>query len=126
MTSVTKAWAFGLVLLTTLLTTTAQFFLKTATARFPDIFTNWPLLIGIAIYAIGSGIMILAFKGGEVSVLYPVIATSYVWVALIAHFYLGESVHLLRWIGIFTIVLGITFVGFGGKRHTGIEHAGVA
>lgn len=122
MTSVTKGWAIGLVLLTTFLTSAAQFFLKTAVASFPVIFTNVPLLIGVFLYAIGSAILILAFKGGEVSVLYPIVATSYLWVALISYFFLAEQVHFLRWTGIGVIIIGISLIGFGSRNHSGIEH----
>ncbi len=122
MTSVTKTWAFGLVMLTTLLATTAQFFLKTGVGQLPAafsltaIFTNVPLLLGVFLYALGSFIMILAFKGGEVSGLYPVISTSYVWVALIAYFLLGEQVHALRWTGIVIIITGILMIGYAGRQ----------
>ncbi|MBI4150900.1 hypothetical protein HY492_02130 [Candidatus Woesearchaeota archaeon] len=122
MTSVTKTWAFGLVILTTLFATTAQFFLKTGVTQLPasfsllSIFTNIPLLLGVLFYALGSGIMILAFKGGEVSGLYPVVSTSFVWVALSAHFLLGEQVHALRWVGIIIIISGILMIGYAGRH----------
>ena len=122
MTSVTKVWAFALVILTTLLTTTAQFFLKTSVGMLPRL--TIPLLAGVALYALGSVVMILAFKGGEVSVLYPVIATSYIWVALVARFLLHEEVHLLRWIGIVVIVAGISVIGLASKNSAGIMRAG--
>ena len=115
MTSVTKAWAFGLVVLTTLFTTFAQFFTKIGVGLLPAL--NWPIVVGIGLYAIGSAVMILAFKGGEVSVLYPVLATSYIWVALLAYFWFGEAVHILRWAGILVIIIGITVVGAAHRGH---------
>lgn len=120
MTSVTKIWAFALVILTTLLTTTAQFFLKTSVGLLPKLTIS--LLAGVALYAFGSVVMILAFKGGEVSVLYPLIATSYIWVALVARFLLHEEVHVLRWIGIVVIVAGISIIGVASKSGAGIAH----
>ena len=117
MTGETKGWAIALVLLITLGTTVAQYFLKTGTALFPLIFTNIPLLLGIVLYAIGSGALILAFKGGDVSVLYPIIATSYLWVGLMSFFFLGEQVQLLRWIGILVVIVGVTLIGFGSRSH---------
>ncbi|MEK6849885.1 MAG: EamA family transporter [Nanoarchaeota archaeon] len=122
MTSVTKTWAFGLVMLTTLLATAAQFFLKTGLNQlspaptFFAIATNIPLLLGVFLYALGSFILIFAFKGGEVSGLYPVVSTSFVWVALSAHFFLGEQVHPLRWAGIAIIIVGILMIGYAGRH----------
>lgn len=122
MTSVTKRWAFGLILLTTLMTTLAQFFLKTGVH---DAILPVPLAIGIALYALGSVLMIVSFKGGQVSLLYPITATSYVWVALISQFWFGEDVHLVRWIGIAVIITGILLIGLANKQHEGVEHAPV-
>ena len=116
---VTRTWAFGLVLITTILITVAQYFLKTGVSTFPEVLLNIPLIIGVLIYAVGSVFMILAFKGGEVSVLYPVIATSYIWVALISLVYLNESITPLRWIGIAIVIVGITAIGFGSKKKSG-------
>ncbi len=121
MTSVTKTWALALMVFTTLLTTLAQFFLKTGLALLPSIFTNVSLLAGVLLYVLGAALMIFAFKGGEVSVLYPIIATSYVWVALVSHFFLHEQVHMFRWIGIGIIVLGIILVS--SRNTSEVPHA---
>ena len=109
MTSVTRFWAFGLIILTTILTTAAQFLLKSGLQQ--SLFNRW-LIGGVVLYALGSAIMILAFKGGDVSELYPVFASSYIWVALIAYFVLGESVHWLRWTGIIVVIIGISLISF--------------
>jgi len=124
MTSVTKNWAFGLIFLTTLMTTLAQFFLKTAVHDRPILLI--PLAAGVALYGVGSALMILSFKGGQVSLLYPITATSYIWVALISQFWFGEDVHALRWVGIAIIIAGITLIGLANKQHKGAEHAPVA
>jgi drug/metabolite transporter (DMT)-like permease len=39
-----------------------------------------------------------------------VIATSYVWVAVVSNKVLGESMSLLKWGGILLILLGVTLV----------------
>ena len=116
MAGITNKQAFLLILLTTVFTTIAQAFLKTALNSTP---LNWFLLvIGASLYVIGAGVMILAFKGGDVSLLYPVIATSQLWVTLISHYWFHESVHLLRWIGVFVILAGITIIGFAQPKVT--------
>lgn len=113
MTSVTKTWAFGLIVLTTLFTTLAQFFLKSSSDV--DALISPPLFLGLFFYAVASCFMILAFKGGEVSALYPVLATSYIWVAIVSYTWFGETIHAFRWAGIIVIIAGITLVGVAGR-----------
>ncbi len=117
----TKLWAALLVLFTTLLTSSAQILYKigSATLSFDIIglFTNYYLIGGILIYAVGGTLMILSFRGGEVSVLYPIIATSYIWVSWLSIFFLNERMNAFKWLGIVFIILGIVSIGFGSKDH---------
>src|SRR3989338_9186052 len=107
----TKLWAALLVLFTTLLTSSAQLLYKfgSATLTFDiiGILTNYYLLGGIFLYAIGGTLIILSFRGGEVSVLYPIIATSYVWVSFLSIKFLGESMNVFKSIGVIAIIAGI-------------------
>lgn len=126
----TKLWAIGLMILTTLLTSTAQLFYKKGADKLEfnlfSIITNYPLLIGLFLYGIGAVLMITAFKGGELSVLYPIVATSYIWVALFSYFLFHESLNFLRWLGIAAIFFGIIFIGAGSKEKDIISEAGTA
>ncbi len=106
----TKKWAIGLVILTTILISIAQPFFKIGSEKLPDIFSNWYLFVGIIIYVIATVSLMYAFKGGDVTVLYPIIATGYIWVSLIAVFVFGEQMSLLKWIGITAIFIGIILV----------------
>ena len=96
-------------------TSTAQVFLKVGSPRLPEIITNLPLLAGAFFYVVGAGIMIVAFKGGAVTVLYPIFATSYVWVSLLSARVFAETISIFIWLGIFTIIMGVTFIAFGSK-----------
>ena len=115
----TKLWAALIVLLVTLLTSSAQIFYKlgskTITLDPLSIITNYYLFGGLLLYAVGGTLMILSFRGGEVSVLYPIVATSYIWVILLSTKFLGEAVNAFKWIGIMVIVAGIVAIGFGSK-----------
>ena len=115
----TKLWAALLVLFTTLLTSSAQILWKkgSATLAFDilGIITNNYLIGGILLYAIGGILIIVSFRGGEVSVLYPIIATSYVWVSFLSIRFLGETMNLMKWIGIISIIAGIISIGYGSK-----------
>ncbi len=115
----TKLWAALLVLFTTLLTSSAQLLWKkgSATLTFDilNIITNYYIIGGILLYVIGGALMIISFRGGEVSVLYPIIATSYIWVSLLSVKFLGEVMNFYKWLGIMAIIAGIISIGFGSK-----------
>lgn len=114
----TKSWAIGLMIFVTLLTSTAQVFYKFAASLNLDFFsyiTNYNIIIGLFLYVVGAALMIIAFRGGELSVLYPIIATSYIWVGILSFFIFHEYITLLRWLGIMAISFGVIFIGFGSK-----------
>ena len=115
----TKLWAALLVLFTTLLTSSAQLLYKFSSATLElniiSILTNYYLIAGIVLYAIGGILIIISFRGGEVSVLYPIIATSYIWVSLLSVKFLGEVMNAFKWLGILAIILGIASIGYGSK-----------
>ncbi|RLG72648.1 MAG: hypothetical protein DRO11_01790 [Methanobacteriota archaeon] len=77
---------------------------------FQSFLTNKHLLLGVALYALSAMLFIFALRHGPVTVLYPIIATSYVWVAFLASHRLGESLTPVKWVGIFLILLGVTLV----------------
>jgi len=116
----TKLWAMGIILAATLLTSTAQLFWKfgveTLEFNILSIITNVYIIAGILLYAIGGIMLIISLRGGEVSTLYPIFATSYIWVSLLSIYFLNEVMNIFRWLGIFTIIMGIVFIGFGSKK----------
>ncbi len=122
----TKLWAIGLMILCTAFTSIAQVFYKLGANKLQfnlvSIITNLPLITGMALYIIGAVIMIIAFKGGEVSVLYPIVATSYIWVSLLSVYFFNEALNLFRWIGIFIIIAGIILISSGSKQKETIEY----
>ena len=115
----TKFWAMGIVFFTTLLTSTAQILWKSGIEKLEfnllSIITNANLLIGISLYIIGGILLIISLRGGEVSVLYPIIATSYIWVSILSIYFLNEVMNIFKWLGVFIIMAGIVMIGFGSK-----------
>jgi len=115
----TKLWAICLVLLCTLFTSVGQLFLKlgskTALLDF-SLLANYYLIIGIALYLVSALMLVIALKGGELSVLYPFIATSFIWVSFLSVRFLGEAMNSWKWLGIFVIIIGVSFVGIGSKK----------
>lgn len=121
----TKKWAIGLMVLCTLFTSIAQFFLKKGaenlalTLQIPEllqsIIYNPQLIIGCLLYGFAAIIFILALRGGDVSVLYPIIATSYIWVTIISMYFLKEQINNYKWAGVTIIFLGIVLIGMGSR-----------
>jgi len=116
----TKPWSILLVLFTTLLTSSAQILYKlgsnTLTFSFAGILKNYYFIFGLILYTIGGILIIISFRGGEVSVLYPIIAMSYIWVSFMSQVYLEETMNIFKWIGVLAIILGITSISFGSKN----------
>lgn len=115
----TKLWAALLVLFTTLLTSSAQILYKKAsdvlTLNPIELITNYYLIGGMLLYIVGGALIIISFRGGEVSVLYPIVATSYIWVSLLSMIFLNEKMNMLKWVGIISIIFGIISIGYGSK-----------
>ena|SRR3989338_2640985 len=78
--------------------------------------TNVPLITGLALYGAGAFFFIKALQGGEVSLLYPIMASSYLWVAILSYTIFSESIGFFRWLGVSAIILGIFFVSLGSKK----------
>lgn len=115
----TKLWSILLVLFTTLLTSSAQLLWKKGSATLAfDVFgilANYYIIGGILLYVVGGTLIIIAFRGGEVSVLYPILATSYIWVSFLSIKFLGEMMNFYKWTGVIGIIFGIALIGYGSK-----------
>lgn len=113
----TKAAAIILVLICTVLTSIAQIFYKLAGNKlsfdFYSILTNYYIYIGLVIYAIAAVLLIYALKNGELSVIYPMISTSYIWVILLSYFIFSETINAFKWIGVFIIIIGVGLLSRG-------------
>lgn len=121
----TKKRAILVMVICTLLTTVAQFLwkfgvLKVNTTNFLS-FLNPIILGGFILYGLGSILVLYALKNGELSVLYPILATSYVWVSLFSPYFFSESINFTRWLGVIIIVLGVILLGIGAIANN-IKH----
>ena len=116
----TKLWAMGIIFFTTLLTSTAQIFWKFGVEKLEfnllSIITNVEILTGIALYVVGGILLIISLRGGEVSVLYPIIAMSYIWVSILSVYFLNEVMNLFKWLGVAAIIVGIVMIGLGSRE----------
>jgi multidrug transporter EmrE-like cation transporter len=110
-----------LVLGCTVLGAAAQIFMKFGANRLTHpgligIATNPPLLCGLALYGLSTVLLVLALKEGELSLLYPVIALTYVWVTVLSLFLLHDQPNPYKLVGIAIIVIGVSVLGRRGKK----------
>ena len=79
----------------TVLNAVAQILFKVAVRNLVPtpmgVLTNFPLIGGLACYGLFMIAMVLALREAELSMLYPIIALSYVWVTLMSYLLLKET-----------------------------------
>ncbi|HYW44056.1 MAG TPA: EamA family transporter [Bryobacteraceae bacterium] len=109
-----------LVFACTVLGAAAQILMKIGMGHFEPrvlaIVTNVPLVLGYVLYGVNTLMMVLALREGELSMLYPIIALTYVWVTLLSYALLPEKPNLYKNVGIATIVIGVAVLGRGGRK----------
>ena len=111
--------AILLVILCTFLTSTGQILWKLGANNMSSaatIFHNWPLLLGYLVYGLGAGLLIGSLKYGDLSMLYPFVSLSFVWVNIASIFIFGEFVSILNWVGITSILIGVSLIGYGSSK----------
>lgn len=115
----TQLWAISLVIFATLVGAFGPILLKKASAKklssIKSLSTNYHLFGGVALYALGTMLFIPALKGGDLSVLYPLVSVAYIWVSLLSVKFLGEKMNKFKWFGIALIIMGVSFIGIGSN-----------
>lgn len=110
----TKLWAIGLVILGTIIGAFGALLFKQGSRKvslnIKSFIKNKKLIIGFVLYGLSAVIFIPALKGGELSVLYPLVAISYIWVSLLSIKFLKEKMNKFKIIGIFLIIIGVVFI----------------
>lgn len=111
-----------MIVVFTVLSAAAQVFLKFGSIQLKrdpslaGLLTNYPLIGGMALYGIGAALMVLALRHGELSVLYPLISLSYVWVAVLSVLVFGEIMNVYKITGICAIMAGVAVLGSGAHK----------
>lgn len=71
------------------------------------------LFAGYSMYGVSTILLVLALRHGQLSLLYPVFAMTYVWVAILSVVVFHESMNPYKLAGVLTIVGGIAVLGKG-------------
>ena len=75
-----------------------------------------PLIVGFFFHGCNALLLILALRDGELSILWPVYALSYVWVALLSMHFFGDHMNGWKGIGIALIIVGVGLLGRASQR----------
>ena len=73
------------------------------------------LIIGFILYGVGALIMLIAYKYGSLSVLQPCLSLNYALSIFLGVWVLGESLSLMKIIGIIIIIIGVIMIGGGDE-----------
>jgi drug/metabolite transporter (DMT)-like permease len=118
-----KITALTLIISCTVFTSLGQIFWKLGADKlvmdFLGIITNFELILGFVFYGIGLILLIKALKFGDLSFVYPFIALSFVWVALLSHFFINEAITGIKLFAIAFIVAGVGLISAG--KHRGVS-----
>ncbi|MDR3717745.1 MAG: EamA family transporter [Bryobacteraceae bacterium] len=97
---------------------TAQAFLAVqgGAIHWMPLLTDYPLWIGLSCYGVSTLLMVLALRDGELSLLYPVISLTYIWVMFMSVLLLHEPLTVWKVAGVSLICLGVCLLGMNGKK----------
>jgi drug/metabolite transporter (DMT)-like permease len=104
-----------LILLSSFLGASAALFVKKGTKnRTLFALCKSPLLLtGLFIYGTSALIYLFVLRTEQLSVVFPLSATMYIWSTILAVHYLHEKMNLYKWLGITGIILGVVLIGIG-------------
>jgi multidrug transporter EmrE-like cation transporter len=116
----TRAQSMTLVFCCTILGAAAQMLMKIGTGHLsqPGVMgyiTSLPLLAGYCLYGLNTVLLVFALRDGELSILYPIIALTYVWVTILSVVWFHESLNFFKLVGISVVVIGVAVMGRRSK-----------
>lgn len=102
-------WAFVLVLAGTFCGAIGSLLLKRGAhgSSLKQSLFSKILWFGLFFYGFGALIQIVAYKGGDLIIIYPMSSLAYIWSLLLAAKFLKERIYLVKIIGIILIMSGV-------------------
>ena len=112
----TPAFSVGCFLAASLFGAVGQYLYKSgaqeATGGLLSFIVNLRILGGVACYIAVMVLFVVAFKkGGELTVLYPIYATTFIWAALIAWWIYNVPIKPLNILGMACLIVGMFLMG---------------
>jgi drug/metabolite transporter (DMT)-like permease len=109
----------GIMVLCTLFTALGQLFFKYSSESFQlnliSLITNHNLILGFFFYGLGAILLIVALKFGDLSVIYPFVSLTFIWVMIISTTVFGETIGSFKINAVILIILGIILISGGEK-----------
>jgi drug/metabolite transporter (DMT)-like permease len=78
--------------------------------------TNWQLGAGIAGYLLSSVFFVAGLRRGELSILFPMVSTGYIWSTLWSKVFFGENLTRGKLLGLGLILIGCVLLGLGNRQ----------
>lgn len=76
-------------------------------------FVNSHLALGVALFLGSSVFYAWGIKGGQLSVLYPMVSLGYIWTLLWSRMFFNEALTREKFMGLGLILAGVFLVGLG-------------
>jgi drug/metabolite transporter (DMT)-like permease len=76
---------------------------------------NYRLAAGVGLYLLSTCFFIVAIRNGELTVLYPLVSLGYVWTMLWSKVFFKEPLTRQKFLGLFLILVGVSFIGMGNR-----------
>lgn len=104
-----------LVLIGTVVGASGALVLKVGTSKYRlrEMFFTYYFWGGALLYALSTVLYILALRNEHLSVLYPLVSTSYLWTTIFGVRFLGEKMNIWKYFGLVGIILGVILIGIG-------------
>ena len=101
----------------TLFTALGQIFFKYGSQNFSlsvsGILLNYHLLGGFFFYGVGSLLLIIALRYGDLSLLYPFVSLTFLWVLIISTIIFHETLNEFKIAAFIMIIYGVIFISGG-------------
>lgn len=68
------------------------------------------IILGLGLYAFSAVLWVILLSKLDLSVAYPALSIGYILILLVSMLFLGEQVSLVRFAGVFLVMLGIFFL----------------
>ncbi|MFH0701142.1 MAG: EamA family transporter [Candidatus Woesearchaeota archaeon] len=105
-----------LVLIGTVVGAVGALILKKGTTKYrlrEMLFTKY-FWSGVLLYVLSTVFYIIALRQEHLSVLYPIVSTTYLWTTILGVKFLGEKMNKWKYMGLVGIIVGVVLIGIGG------------
>lgn len=77
---------------------------------------NWQLSVGVAAYLLSSVFFVVGLRRGELSILFPMVSTGYIWSTLWSRLVFDEPITRGKMLGLGLILVGCVLLGLGNRQ----------